>query len=696
MGKIRVHKLAKDLKISNEKLIKELVILGYPVKNHMSTIDMDLVLKIRDAILTKAEEEKKNKEIEAEKKALEIQAPPQTNKAVTVETKLDSSPVSQISEKKLPESVKPADAVEIIQVDENIVLKDLAEALKCTPNELIKALIKEGVMATINQTVDEKIAEVIEKIFNKKIEFIFIEEIEDEKINFDEKENPEDFITRPPVVTIMGHVDHGKTTLLDAIRNTNVTQHEAGGITQHIGAYKVDHKKGVVVFLDTPGHEAFTAMRARGAKVTDVVALVVAADDGLKPQTIEAIHHAQAGNVPIIVVINKIDKPNINIEKIKQDLTGHKLVPEDWGGQTIFVEVSAKNNIGLDHFMEMILLQAEVLELKGNPKARAKGVIIEAKLDKGRGAVATIIVQSGTLKSGDCFVAGNTYGKIRALINDAGKKVKYGNISSPFEVIGLSSVPMAGDSFVVVDNEKTARNFATLRRHKFKERSLKQAVSRVTLEDLRHQIDEGKIRELNVLIKADVDGSVQAISDSLTKLGTKEVRIKIIHSAAGGITESDVLLAAASNAVIIGFSVRPTENAVTLAEKEKVEMKLYSIIYEVINDFRAALEGLLKPTILEKRLGRAEVRKLISIPKIGAICGCYVLDGIIKRNSEARLVRDDVVVYQGKISSLRRFKEDVKEVQNGFECGITLENYQDVKQGDIIEPFLLEEIARKL
>jgi translation initiation factor IF-2 len=414
------------------------------------------------------------------------------------------------------------------------------------------------------------------------------------------------------------------------------------------------------------------------------------------PQTIEAIHHARAGNVPIVVAINKIDKPNVNIEKIKKDLTEHDLAPEEWGGQTIFAEVSAKNKIGLDNLMEMILLQTEIMELKGNPKVKGRGTIIESKLDKRRGAVATLIVQKGVLKNGDSFVAGSTYGKIRALLNDKGTKIKNAEISSPVEIIGLSSVPAAGDSFIVVNNEKEARHIATARQQKLKETFLKRSVTRITLEDLRNQIDEGKIEELNVVIKADVDGSVQAISDSLLKIGSDEVRIKIIHSSVGGVTESDVLLAEASNAVIIGFNVRPTEQAAKLAENENVEMKLYSIIYDVINDFKAALEGLLKPTLLEKRLGRAEVRQVISIPRAGVVCGSYVLDGNLKRNSDARLVRDNVVIYEGKIASLRRFKDDVKEVQSGFECGVVLENFQDIKQGDIIEPYYFEEIARKL
>lgn len=680
--------MAMELGISNKDLISELVSLGYPVKNRMSTVDMDEVFKIRETILAKAKE--------AEKKDIKPKPVAQISETVIAEPK--PPPGKTVETEAVPEetAAETEEALEVIEIRENITLKEFAEKMKCTPNELMKSLIKEGVMATINHPIDEITAKIAGKIFKKSFKFIPLEPDEILDDILEEEENPDDYVSRPPVVTIMGHVDHGKTTLLDSIRESKITEQEAGGITQHIGAYEVSHKKGHVVFLDTPGHEAFTAMRARGAQVTDIVVLVVAADDGLMPQTIEAIHHARAGKVPIVVAINKIDKPNINIEKIKKDLTEHDLVPEEWGGQTIFVEVSAKNKIGLDNLMEMILLQTEVMELKGNPKVKGRGTIIESKLDKRRGAIATLIVQKGILKNGDSFVAGSTYGKIRALLNDKGKKIKNAEISTPVEIIGLSSVPAAGDSFIVVNNEKEARQIATARQQKLKERFLKRATTRITLEDLRRQIDEGKIEELNVVIKADVDGSVQAISDSLLKIGSDEVRIKIIHSSVGGVTESDVLLAEASNAVIIGFNVRPTEQAAKLVQNEKVEMKLYSVIYDVINDFKAALEGLLKPTLVEKRLGRVEVREVISVPRAGVVCGSYVLDGNIKRNSDARLVRDSVVIYEGKIASLRRFKEDVKEVQSGFECGVVLENFQDIKQGDIIEPYYFEEIARKL
>jgi len=688
MGKTRVYKLATELGISNKELISELVSLGYPVKNRMSTVDIDEVFKIRETIIAKLKE--------AEKKDIKPKPATQISETVAVEPKPHPDKAVETETVLKETTAETEEALEVIEIRENITLKEFAEKTKCTPNELMKSLIKKGVMATINSPIDERIAKVSEHIFKKSFKFIPLEADEIFDDILEEEENADDYVPRPPVVTIMGHVDHGKTTLLDAIRESKITEKEAGGITQHIGAYKISHEKGLVVFLDTPGHEAFTAMRARGAQVTDIVVLVVAADDGLMPQTIEAIHHARAGNVPIVVAINKIDKPNVNIEKIKKDLTEHDLAPEEWGGQTIFAEVSAKNKIGLDNLMEMILLQTEIMELKGNPKVKGRGTIIESKLDKRRGAVATLIVQKGVLKNGDSFVAGSTYGKIRALLNDKGTKIKNAEISSPVEIIGLSSVPAAGDSFIVVNNEKEARHIATARQQKLKETFLKRSVTRITLEDLRNQIDEGKIEELNVVIKADVDGSVQAISDSLLKIGSDEVRIKIIHSSVGGVTESDVLLAEASNAVIIGFHVRPTEQAATLAGNEKVEMKLYSVIYDVINDFKAALEGLLKPRLVEKRLGRVEVRQVISIPRAGVVCGSYVLDGNIKRNSDARLVRDSVVIYEGKIASLRRFKDDVKEVQSGFECGVVLENFQDIKQGDIIETYYFEEIARKL
>jgi translation initiation factor IF-2 len=494
---------------------------------------------------------------------------------------------------------------------------------------------------------------------------------------------------------VMGHVDHGKTSLLDAIRATNVTQSEAGGITQHIGAYAVNTTRGKVVFLDTPGHEAFTAMRARGAQATDIVVLVVAADDGVMPQTVEAITHARAANVPIVVAINKIDLPNANPDRIKQQLSDHGLVPEQWGGETIFVEVSAKRKQNIDELLEMLLLQAEILELRANPSRRGQGVVIEAELDKSRGPVATVLVQKGTVRLGDAFVVGMHYGRIRALLNDRAEKIPEAGPATPVEVIGLSGVPLAGDLFQVVGDEKKARQIATLRQQRQREEHI-QRTSRVTLEDLYRQIKEGEVKELNVLIKADVQGSAQAVRDTLEKLSTNEVRVRVIQGAVGGITESDVMLASASNAIIIGFNIRPTPKASELAEREGVDVRLYTIIYDLIGDVRAALEGLLEPEVAEHIMGRAEVRETYHIPRIGVVAGCYVTEGTIARNAECRLLRDDVVVYQGRIASLRRFKEDVHEVSSGYECGIGLERFADIKRGDIIEPFVREQVAKKL
>jgi translation initiation factor IF-2 len=474
-----------------------------------------------------------------------------------------------------------------------------------------------------------------------------------------------------------------------------VTQSEAGGITQHIGAYAVNTTRGKVVFLDTPGHEAFTAMRARGAQATDIVVLVVAADDGVMPQTLEAITHARAANVPIVVAINKIDLPDANPERVKQQLAEHGLIPEQWGGETIYVEVSAKRKLNIDALLEMILLQAEILDLQANPARRGQGVVIEAKLDKARGPVATLLVQNGTVRGGDAFVVGTHYGRIRALLNDRGEKIHEAGPATPVEVIGLSGVPQAGDLFQVVVDEKKARQIATVRQQRQREEHI-QRTARVTLEDLYRQIKEGEVKELNVLLKADVQGSVQAVRDTLEKLSTAEVRLRVIQGAVGGITESDVMLASASNAIIIGFNVRPTPKARELAEREIVDIRLYTIIYDLVADVRAALEGLLEPEVAEHIMGRAEVRETFNIPRVGVIAGCYVSEGTITRNAECRLLRDNVVVYQGRIASLRRFKEDVHEVSSGYECGIALERFSDLKQGDVIEPFVREKVSRKL
>jgi len=581
-----------------------------------------------------------------------------------------------------------------IKITEGITVKDFAEKIGQKVGEVLKKLLEMGAMATINQPMDTDAAVLIAESFGFKIEVTpitdeeaFVEEVED---------RDEDLHHRPPVVTIMGHVDHGKTSLLDAIRKTNVTGGEAGGITQHIGAYKVRLKDKDIVFLDTPGHEAFTAMRARGAQVTDIVVLVVAADDGVRPQTIEAINHAKAAKVPIIVAVNKIDKPEADQEKVKRELSDHGLVPEEWGGDVIFAPVSAKKQIGLESLLEMILLQAEVMELKANPNKPGRGTIIEAKLDKGRGPVATVLVLTGTIKAGDAFVTGQHFGRIRMLLNDRGKKEKDAGPATPVEVIGLSGVPQAGDSFVVMEDEKKARQVAQSRMQKQREVELSLR-KRVTLDDLFSQIQQGAVKELNIIIKADVQGSVEAVAESLVKLTTEAVKLKVIHGSVGAITESDVMLASASNAIIIGFNIRPEPKASSLAEAEGVDVRLYNIIYNAIDEIRLAMEGLLEPTLREKVLGRAEVRQTFSVPKIGMVAGSYVLDGTITRGcAGVRVLRDNVVVYQGKLGSLRRFKEDVKEVLTGYECGIGVENFNDIKVGDVIEAFDIEKLAAKL
>jgi len=582
----------------------------------------------------------------------------------------------------------------IIKLYEGITVKEFADLIGHKSNEVIARLIEMGMMVPVNNPIDVDAAVLIADAFGLKVEVAsekkleeYIEEVEDV---------PETLQGRAPVVTIMGHVDHGKTSLLDAIRKTRVTEGEAGGITQHIGAYVVETNGKKIVFLDTPGHEAFTAMRARGAKVTDIVILVVAADDGIMPQTIEAINHARAANVPIIVAINKIDKPGASPERIRQELTKYGLVPEEWGGQNIVAEVSAKQKIGLDHLLEMILLQAEVLELKANPDKKARGVILEAKLDKGRGPVATVLVQNGTLKQGDPFVCGTFYGRVRLLLNDIGKPLQVAYPSTPVEVIGLSGVPQAGDTFVVAEDEQIARSIATDRQQKQRVAGLEKA-KKVTLDELYTQIKDGVVRELKIIIKGDVQGSVEAVNEALERLGTDAVKVRVIHGGVGGITETDVMLAAASNAIITGFNVRPEPKAVTLAEKEKVDIRLYNIIYDAVADVKAAMEGLLEPTLKEHIKGRAEVREVFTIPKIGCIAGSYILDGVISRSvTGVRLIRDNVEIYKGKISSLRRFKDDVREVQAGYECGIGIEKFSDIKVGDIIEAFLIEEIAGKL
>lgn len=696
MSKVRVYELAKELEISSKDLINILLEeFSIEVKNHMSAIDEE------DAELIKEFFSEKN----------ENKSNDETNKPIEDKSSIidEYEELSEDKHKKKGKKHKKTfegqnddvangnekfSGFEEIELEETITVKELAEKLHKPSAEVIKQLIFMGVMAAINQEIDFSTAEKLCEKFNIKAvkktididaELVEIEEAEDET---------ENFVKRPPVVTVMGHVDHGKTSLLDAIRKSKVTATEAGGITQHIGAYTVNINGEKITFLDTPGHEAFTSMRARGAQITDIVILVVAADDGIMPQTIEAINHCKAANVPIVVAINKMDRPGANPDRIKQQLTEYGLIPEDWGGDTICVPVSAHTKEGIDTLLEMVLLTAEMLELKANPKRNAKGTVIEGKLEKGRGAVATLLVQNGTLNVGDSILVGTTYGRIRAMFDDKGKKIKSAGPSIPVEILGLSEVPDAGDRFIVVKDEKTAREMAEKRKEKQRAEHFKTA-HKVSLEDLYNQIKEGKVKELSIIIKADVQGSIEALTQSLEKLSTDEVKVRVIHGAVGAITETDVALASASNAIIIGFNVRPDSKAAAAAEKESVDIKTYRVIYNAIDDIKAAMVGMLEPDYKEVIQGRAEVRVTYKISNVGTIAGCYVLEGKITRNSQVRVIRNGIVIFESTLASLKRFKDDVKEVSAGYECGLSIEKFNDVKEGDIIEAFVIEEVKKK-
>jgi translation initiation factor IF-2 len=591
-----------------------------------------------------------------------------------------------------PQITTPKAIKRRIKIDDTIALSELAKRMGIKAGEIIKNLMDLGVMATLNQVIDFDTAVLVASEFEYELEKASFEE---DTILSVVKDDPDKLLERPPVVTVMGHVDHGKTSLLDVIRKTSVTEDEAGGITQHIGAYNVSTDKGQIIFLDTPGHEAFTEMRARGAKVTDLVVLVVAADDGVMPQTIEAINHSKAAEVPIIVAVNKIDKANADPERVQRELAEAGLAPEDWGGDTIFVNVSAIENTGIDDLLEMILLQAELLELKANPDRLAMGHVVEAKLDAGRGAVATVLIQQGTLRANDPVVCGVHYGKIRALLNDRGVQVTSAGPSIPVEIIGLTGVPNAGDEFIALADEKDAKQVSSHRILKQRSKELAQT-SRLSLEKLYEQMQEGEVKDLNLILKADVHGSIEALRDSLTKLSNEEVRINVIHAATGTLTESDLSLATVSNAIIIGFNVRPSSKIQALANEEQVDARFYNIIYDVIKDVKNAIIGMMSSTFEEHVLGKAEVREVFHVPKVGAIAGCYVTEGKVERGRPVRILRDWVVLYDGTISSLRRFKDDAKEVQSGYECGIGVENYNDVKIGDIIECYYMEEIRPEL
>ncbi|EAG8787963.1 translation initiation factor IF-2 [Listeria monocytogenes] len=597
-----------------------------------------------------------------------------------------------------PTPPKPKELPEKIVFSESLTVAELAKKLYREPSELIKKLFMLGVVATINQSLDKDAIELICDDYGVQVEEEIKVDVTDLDVYFENELNEavdeSKLVERPPVVTIMGHVDHGKTTLLDSLRNTKVTLGEAGGITQHIGAYQLEIHDKKITFLDTPGHAAFTAMRARGAQITDITILVVAADDGVMPQTIEAINHAKAAGMPIIVAVNKIDKPQANPDRVMQELTEYELVPEAWGGDTIFAPISAKFGEGLENLLDMILLVSEVEELKANPDRRAIGSVIEAELDKGRGPVATLLVQDGTLNIGDPIVVGNTFGRVRAMVNDLGRRVKKVGPSTPVEITGLNDVPQAGDRFVVFEDEKTARNIGETRasRALVAQRS---ATNRVSLDNLFEHMKAGEMKEVNVIIKADVQGSVEALAASLRKIDVEGVNVKIIHTAVGAINESDITLAAASNAIVIGFNVRPTAQAREAAENESVGIRLHRVIYKAIDEIEAAMKGMLDPEFQEKIIGQAQVRQTINVSKVGTIAGCYVTDGKITRDSGVRIIRDGIVVFEGEIATLKRFKDDAKEVAKGYECGITVQNFNDIKEDDVIEAYVMEEIERK-
>ena len=583
----------------------------------------------------------------------------------------------------------------VIKISEVVTVADLSREMGVKAGEVIKKLMGMGMMATINQVLDADTATLIASEFDHQVENVAFDADSMLEVEHQAEEQESTQVPRSPVVTIMGHVDHGKTSLLDAIRSTHVTAQEHGGITQHIGAYHVQVDGRSVTFLDTPGHEAFTAMRARGAKVTDIVVLVVAADDGVMPQTVEAINHARAAEVPIIVAVNKMDRPDANLEKVKKGLSEYGLAAEDWGGDTVFAPVSAKTHEGIPHLLEMLQLQADILELKANPEKLARGTIVEAKLDRGRGPVATVLVQEGTLHVGDAFVCGVFHGKVRAMIDDRGHKVDAAPPSFPVEILGLQGVPLAGDSFVALADEAKARQVAEFRHSKQRETELVKS-SKISLDELYSQIKAGDVKELRVVLKADVQGSVEALTEALTRMSTGDVKLKVIHGSVGGITESDILLAAASNAIVIGFNVRPESKGAALAAKEGVDVRLYTIIYEAVADVRAAMEGLLEPTFREQVFGRVEIRQIFNIAGIGTIAGCHVSEGKIARGHLVRLLRDQVVVHDGKLASLKRFKDDVREVSAGYECGLSLEGFQDLKQGDVIESYEKTPVIRRI
>lgn len=724
MSKMRVYEYAKKNQVTSKQVIEQLKKLNIDVANHMSSITAETIAKL-DQTFRKQEQKQteqpnrqpkqqsNNKDKRQEQKRTE-QKRPDKNVGQKKQEQQDKHPAKQNNQQKqvvknkqkkkkgknkkrreenvAQQEVKKETPKHIVYHD-TLTVNELAEKLNKDVSEIIKKLMFLGVMATKNEDLDDDAIELICSDYGVTVEKeVILEDTDFEKYRLPDEEK--DLVERPAVVTIMGHVDHGKTTLLDSIRNTKIAAREAGGITQHIGAYQVESNGKKITFLDTPGHEAFTSMRSRGAQVTDIAILVVAADDGVMPQTVEAINHAKAAEVPIIVAVNKMDKETANAERVMQELTEHQLIPEDWGGNTIFVPISAIKGDGIDDLLEMVLLVAEMEELKANPNKPAFGTVIDARLDKGRGPVATLLIQEGTLAVGDAIVVGNTYGRVRAMVNDEGKRIQKAGPSTPVEIIGLNNVPQAGDQFLMFEDEKKARQIGEAReqQHILESRG---SQAKISLDDLFEQIKQGEMKDLNVIIKADVQGSAEALAASLMKIEVENVKINIIHSGVGAITESDIILASASNAIVIGFNVRPDVNAQKAAETEKVDVRLHRVIYKAIEEIEAAMKGLLDPEYEEKVIGQAEVRETFKVSKIGTIAGSYVTNGKITRNSNVRVIRDGVVLFEGEILALKRFKDDVKEVPQNYECGITIKDYNDIKTGDIIEAYIMEEVERK-
>lgn len=734
MSKMRLYEVAKNLDLDTKELVKVVKEMGIDVKNHMSSLTEDQVDKVLEYFTqlefakTKPVEEKNHKKDKKEKKEgksakKDLDTESDTNKKPKIAKKEKAGKIVNYPDKSTLEDnneeegfhskknigkkktgkkhhedsnqakTGPKSDDKVLRLPASLTVKDFAKALDKPVSEIVQKLMMQGKMMTANQEMDFKLAEELALGYDCLLEQEAEVDIVD-SFFADQPDDEKSLVKRPPVVVVMGHVDHGKTSLLDAIKKTNVTATEQGGITQHIGAYSIDVHGEKVTFLDTPGHEAFTAMRLRGAMATDIAILVVAADDGVMPQTVEAINHAKAAGVQIIVAVNKIDKPSANLDRVKQELSDHGLLAEDWGGNTIMVPVSAMTKAGIDELLDMIVLVAEMGELKANPNTLARGIVIEARLDKGRGAVATMLVQKGTLKISDSVVIGATHGRVRAMMDDKGKPIKKAGPSTPVEILGLNEVPLAGESFYVAKNEKDARFISEKVRKNIREKMIQATPQKVTLDDLFQQIQEGEMKELKLIVKADVQGSVEAVRQSLEKLSNEEVLIRIIHGGVGAINESDVMLASASNAIIIGFNVRPENNALSTAEQEGIDIRLYRVIYNAIEDIELAMKGMLDPVFKEEILGHCEIRDTFKVSGLGTVGGAHVVDGKMVRAAKVRLLRDNIVIYEGHLSSLKRFKDDAKEVASGFDCGLMLEKFNDLKAGDIIEAYMMKEVER--